>query len=71
MLAMGIGAAFGWYLLQGFGENLGLTGEIHLTPMFGVMFGHLSARCDLRLLASSKVREPRFSSISESATSVA
>jgi O-antigen ligase len=58
-LALGIGAAFAWYLLEGFGENLGLTGEIHLTPMIGVLLGHLSARCDLRVLPHARTPEPQ------------
>jgi O-antigen ligase len=45
-LAMAVGGAFSWYFLQGLGENFGLIGEVHMTPLIGALLGHLCARHD-------------------------
>jgi O-antigen ligase len=45
-LAMASGGAFSWYVVQGMGENFGLTGEVHMTPLIGALLGHLCARHD-------------------------
>ncbi len=45
-LAMAALGAFSWYLLQGLGENFGLVGEAHMTPLIGGLLGHLCARHD-------------------------
>lgn len=44
--ALGAAGAFTWYVVQGLGENFGLVGEVHMTPLLGVMLGHLCARYD-------------------------
>jgi len=45
-LAVGIAGAFTWYLVQGLGENFGLIGEAHMTPLLGALLGTLCARFD-------------------------
>jgi O-antigen ligase len=45
-LAMAALGAFSWYFIQGLGENFGLVGEVHMTPLLGVLLGHLCARYD-------------------------
>jgi O-antigen ligase len=45
-LAMAALGAFSWYFIQGLGENFGLIGEVHMTPLLGVLLGHLCARYD-------------------------
>jgi O-antigen ligase len=45
-LALGVVGAFTWYLAQGLGENFGLIGEVHMTPLLGALLGHLCARYD-------------------------
>lgn len=45
-LALGVVGAFTWYFAQGLGENFGLTGEVHMTPLLGALLGHLCARYD-------------------------
>lgn len=44
--ALGVAGAFTWYFVQGMGENFGLVGEVHMTPLLGAMLGHLCARYD-------------------------
>jgi O-antigen ligase len=44
--AMAFIGAFSWYFGQGLGENFGLVGEVHMTPLLGALLGHLCARCD-------------------------
>jgi O-antigen ligase len=56
-LALGIAGAFTWYLAEGFGENMGLLGEVHLTPMLGALLGHLCARCDARETVNERIPE--------------
>jgi O-antigen ligase len=46
-LALGAIGAFTWYFAQGLGENFGLIGEAHMTPLVGALLGYLSARYDL------------------------
>jgi hypothetical protein len=38
------GAAFGWVIIQGMGENTDLFGEIHLIPILSLLIGCLSQR---------------------------
>ncbi len=45
-LAVGLAGAFTWYLVQGLGENFGLIGEAHMTPLLGALLGTLCARFD-------------------------
>jgi O-antigen ligase len=45
-LGMAAAGAFSWYFIQGLGENFGLIGEVHMTPLLGVLLGHLCARYD-------------------------
>jgi O-antigen ligase len=45
-LGLGVGGAFTWYLIQGFGENIGVIGEVHLTPFLGLLLGYMCARCE-------------------------
>lgn len=45
-LAMAAAGAFSWYFVQGLGENFGLVGEAHMTPLIGALLGHLCARYD-------------------------
>ena len=45
-LAMAAAGAFSWYFVQGLGENFGLVGEVHMTPLIGALLGHLCARYD-------------------------
>jgi O-antigen ligase len=45
-LAMAASGAFSWYFIQGLGENFGLVGEVHMTPLIGVLLGHLCAHYD-------------------------
>jgi O-antigen ligase len=45
-LAVGVAGAFTWYLAQGLGENFGLIGEVHMTPLLGALLGTLCARFD-------------------------
>jgi O-antigen ligase len=45
-LGVGLAGAFTWYLVQGLGENFGLIGEAHMTPLLGALLGTLCARCD-------------------------
>jgi O-antigen ligase len=45
-LAMASAGAFTWYVVQGLGENFGLVGEVHMTPLVGALLGHLCARHD-------------------------
>jgi O-antigen ligase len=45
-LALAAAGVFSWYFIQGLGENFGLIGEVHMTPMIGALFGHLCARYD-------------------------
>ena len=45
-LAMATTGAFTWYVVQGLGENFGLVGEVHMTPLIGALLGHLCARYD-------------------------
>jgi O-antigen ligase len=45
-LAVGVAGAFTWYLVQGLGENFGLIGEVHMTPLLGALLGTLCARFD-------------------------
>jgi O-antigen ligase len=45
-LAMAILGAFTWYVGQGMGENFGLVGEAHMTPLLGALLGHVCARYD-------------------------
>ena len=57
-LAMATAGAFTWYFIQGLGENFGLIGEIHMTPLLGALLGHLCARHD-----HSSVRETHEQSV--------
>jgi hypothetical protein len=45
-LSMAAAGAFTWYVVQGLGENFGLVGEVHMTPLIGALLGHLCARHD-------------------------
>jgi hypothetical protein len=45
-LSMAAAGAFSWYFVQGLGENFGLIGEVHMTPLIGALLGHLCARYD-------------------------
>lgn len=45
-MAMAAAGAFTWYFVQGLGENFGLVGEVHMTPLIGALLGHLCARYD-------------------------
>jgi O-antigen ligase len=45
-LAVGLAGAFTWYLVQGLGENFGLIGEAHMTPLLGALLGTLCGRFD-------------------------
>jgi O-antigen ligase len=45
-LGVGLAGAFTWYLVQGLGENFGLIGEAHMTPLLGALLGTLCARFD-------------------------
>ena len=45
-LALGICGAFTWYFVQGLGENFGLLGEAHMTPLLGALLGYVCARYD-------------------------
>lgn len=45
-LAMAAAGALSWYFVQGLGENFGLVGEVHMTPLIGALLGHLCARYD-------------------------
>lgn len=45
-LALAVIGAFTWYFVQGLGENFGLIGEAHMTPLLGALLGHLCARHD-------------------------
>lgn len=54
-LAMGAAGAFSWYFVQGLGENFGLVGEAHMTPLVGVLLGYLCARHD-----GATVRDEHF-----------
>ena len=45
-LGLGFAGALTWYLVQGFGENFGLVGEAHMTPLLGALLGTLCARFD-------------------------
>ncbi len=45
-LALGVGGAFTWYFAQGLGENFGLIGEVHMTPLLGALLGYVCARYD-------------------------
>jgi O-antigen ligase len=46
LLAMATAGAFAWYLIQGMGENFGLVGEIHMTPLLGALLGYSCAQHD-------------------------
>jgi O-antigen ligase len=48
-LALGVGGAFTWYFAQGLGENFGLIGEVHMTPLLGALLGYVCARYDAAL----------------------
>jgi O-antigen ligase len=45
-LAMAAISAFSWYFVQGLGENFGLVGEAHMTPLLAALLGVLCARHD-------------------------
>jgi O-antigen ligase len=45
-LALGAAGAFTWYVVQGLGENFGLVGEVHMTPLLGGLVGYVCARVD-------------------------
>jgi hypothetical protein len=45
-LALAVLGAFTWYFVQGLGENFGLIGEVHMTPLLGALLGCLCARYD-------------------------
>jgi O-antigen ligase len=45
-LALGAAGAFTWYVVQGLGENFGLVGEVHMTPLLGGFLGYVCARVD-------------------------
>jgi O-antigen ligase len=45
-LALGAAGAFTWYVVQGLGENFGLVGEVHMTPLLGGLLGYVCARID-------------------------
>src|SRR5690606_12827937 len=45
-LAIAAAGAFTWYFVQGLGENFGLVGEVHMTPLVGALLGHVCARHD-------------------------
>jgi O-antigen ligase len=45
-LALAAAGAFTWYVVQGLGENFGLVGEVHMTPLVGALLGLVCARCD-------------------------
>jgi hypothetical protein len=55
--AMGVAGAFTWYFVQGLGENFGLVGEVHMTPLLGVLLGHLCARYDA-VMVKHELSEP-------------
>ncbi|MEO8464667.1 MAG: O-antigen ligase family protein [Gammaproteobacteria bacterium] len=48
-LALGVAGAFTWYFAQGLGENFGLIGEVHMTPLLGALLGYVCARYDAAL----------------------
>ncbi len=59
MLGIGLAGAFTWYLVQGLGENFGLIGEAHMTPLLGALLGTLCARFD----AASQTYEHSIQSV--------
>jgi hypothetical protein len=46
LFAIAVTGAASWYVLEGFGENMGLDGEVHLAPLLGVLLGYLCALCE-------------------------
>ena len=57
-LAVGLAGAFTWYLVQGLGENFGLIGEAHMTPLLGALLGTLCARFDCAAVKHEHSTEP-------------
>lgn len=51
-MAVGLVGAFGWLVIQGLGENFGLFGEAHITPLIAVAAGIVSARWETVKAAS-------------------
>ena len=66
-LALAGAGAFSWYFIQGLGENFGLIGEVHMTPMIGVLFGHLCARYDATARHYEHSHEPVGGGVTPSA----
>jgi O-antigen ligase len=48
-LAIGVAGAFTWYFTQGLGENFGLIGEVHMTPLLGALLGFVCGRYDAQM----------------------
>jgi O-antigen ligase len=57
-LAVAAAGAFTWYFAQGLGENFGLVGEVHMTPLLGALLGNLCARFDGAKERHEHSREP-------------
>jgi sugar phosphate isomerase/epimerase len=56
---MAAAGAFTWYFEQGLGENFGLDGEVHMTPLIGALLGHLCARYDAVVEYEHSIRPMR------------
>jgi O-antigen ligase len=66
-LAVAATGAFTWYFVQGLGENFGLVGEVHMTPLLGALLGTLCARFDGALDRHEHSTEPVRSAAAPSA----
>ncbi len=53
-LALGVGGAFAWYVLQGLAENIGVVGEPHMTPLLGALLGNLFALYDFGMVLDER-----------------
>jgi O-antigen ligase len=66
-LAVGVAGAFTWYFVQGLGENFGLVGEVHMTPLLGALLGTLCARFDGATVRHEHSIEPVRGAVAPSA----
>jgi O-antigen ligase len=57
-IAMAIAGSFTWYVGQGLGENFGLVGEVHMTPMLGALLGYACATYDGHEVETQNASEP-------------
>ena len=66
-LATGLIGAFSWYVIQGMGENFGLVGEAHMSPLLGALLGLTCGRFDSETQSAEKPIDERQTINSHSA----